>query len=107
MGRIPSKNPPTPIGQETINIYDLDTWRDAIDGAAEWSVDIGLYIHFALRAYIRRGVSRKRFARWRFEQDMKDPDMKVIHDFLHAGESEPEFMSEKYLPKSKRGTRAK
>jgi len=103
MSRMQTRNPPPPAGEITLTFYDEATWADARVGASEWQVDLGLYVEYALRLYKRRGDSRKRFARWRHEQDMLDPDMKLIYETVHEGEPEPEYMDPKYLPKSKRG----
>jgi len=104
MSRIRTRNPPPPSGEITLTTYDDATWADAEEGAAEWQIDLGLYVEYALRKYASRRHSIRRFQRWRHEQDMKDPDNKVIHDFLAEfdPQPEPEYMKDKYLPKSKR-----
>jgi len=106
MSRRQTRNPPSPAGEITLTFYDTATWDGARAGALEWQVDLGLYVEYALRLYKRRGDSRKRFARWRHERDMQDPDMKLIYEIAHEGEAEPDYMDSKYLPKSKRGVKA-
>jgi hypothetical protein len=102
MSRMRTKTPPPPVGELSLTIYDAATWDDARMAASEWQIDLGLYVEYALRLYKRRGEGRKRFARWRHEQDMKDPDMKLIYEMAHEGEAAPEYMDPKYLSKRKR-----
>lgn len=83
MTRIANRNPPQPIGEITLLTYDGELWQRAAEGASEWQIDLGLYVHYALRAYVKRGEDRKRFVKWKEAQDLRDPDLKTIHDFLH------------------------
>lgn len=109
MSRLRTRNPPAPIGERTLTVYDAMTWAEAEEGASEWQIDLGLYVEYALRLYSRRRHSIKRFQRWRHEQDMKDPANRAIHDYLQEfdPQPEPEYMKDEYLPKSKRGMQAK
>lgn len=104
-----TRNPPPPLGELTLTYYDNSVWSDARDCAAEWQIDLGLYVEYALKHYYRAKLHKMRLARWRHEQDEKDPDLQAIKKFLNEHdpqpESEPEYMKEKYLPKSKRKRR--
>ena len=98
-----TRNPPPPIGELSLTYYDDAVWADARVGASEWQIDLGLYVEYALKHYARRRHSIRRFQRWRHEQDMKDPDMRAIKEFLDENDPqpEPEYMKEMYLPKRK------
>lgn len=104
MSRRPTRNPPRPLGELTLAFYDDSAWELAREEAAGWQIDLGLYVEYALRHYFRAKLGKMRLARWRHDRDMKDPDMKVIHDYLAEfdPQPEPEYMKEEYLPKSKR-----
>jgi len=100
--RIPTKNPPSPVGEVTLIVYDTAAWEKAREYAAEWQTDLGLYVEYALRHYAKGRHSKLRLARWKHERDMQDPDMKLIYETVHEGEPEPEYMDPKYLSKRKR-----
>jgi hypothetical protein len=108
VSRFPTRNPPPPLGELTLTYYDQTAWENAREEAAGWQIDLGLYVEYALRHYYRAKLSKMRLSRWRHEQDMKDPDLRVIREFLQAEnpEPDPEYMKEKYLPKKKRGRKA-
>ncbi|HSN69698.1 MAG TPA: hypothetical protein VLV48_10660 [Thermoanaerobaculia bacterium] len=106
MSRYPTRNPPTPLGEISLTFYDQTAWENAREEAAGWRIDLGLYVEYALRHYFRAKMSKMRLARWRHDRDMQDPDLRVIREFLKTEdaehEEEPEYLKEKYLPKSKR-----
>lgn len=104
MSRIPSRNPPAPTGEIALTTYDVSVWEAARMYAEEWHVDLGLYVEYSLRSYHKKRHDKLRFARWKHEQDMKDPDNRAIRDFLAENDPrpEPEYMEPKYAPKSAR-----
>ena len=93
-----TRNPPKPIGQRTLIVYDEVAWSNAIDAAEAWGIDLGLYVEYALRHYFRRGQDRKRFVEWRTKRDAQDPDLVEIKNFL-AGEDAKDARPSSKKPK--------
>ena len=77
-----TRNPPAPSGTINLTTYDDVAWSRARELAAEWNLDLGLWVEYAMRYYIRRAEGRKRFSAWRAKRDALDPDLVEIRSFL-------------------------